>query len=244
MSQKEPLEQQPERILIVDDDIDLCDLLKRYLSDNGYAVSSVGSGQEMDQHLLENGPQLIILDIMLPGEDGLSIARRLRETGQIPVIMLSARGDEVDRILGLEMGADDYLAKPFSSRELLARIRARLRTAPATTTALESKLRIYQFSNFTLDPVKQQLRHGDDILPITTSEFQLLKFFLEHSEEEMTRDQIVQELKGMERDPFDRSIDIQVTRLRKKIETDPSKPAYIRTVWGKGYLFTPNGNEQ
>ncbi len=244
MSQKEPLEQQPERILIVDDDIDLCDLLKRYLSDNGYAVSSVGSGQEMDQHLLENGPQLIILDIMLPGEDGLSIARRLRETGQIPVIMLSARGDEVDRILGLEMGADDYLAKPFSSRELLARIRARLRTAPATTTALESKLRIYQFSNFTLDPVKQQLRHGDDILPITTSEFQLLKFFLEHSEEEMTRDQIVQELKGMERDPFDRSIDIQVTRLRKKIEPDPSKPAYIRTVWGKGYLFTPNGNEQ
>jgi len=244
MSQKEPLEQQPERILIVDDDIDLCDLLKRYLSDNGYAVSSVGSGQEMDQHLLENSPQLIILDIMLPGEDGLSIARRLRETGQIPVIMLSARGDEVDRILGLEMGADDYLAKPFSSRELLARIRARLRTAPATTTALESKLRIYQFSNFTLDPVKQQLRHGDDILPITTSEFQLLKFFLEHSEEEMTRDQIVQELKGMERDPFDRSIDIQVTRLRKKIEPDPSKPAYIRTVWGKGYLFTPNGNEQ
>ncbi|HEA26441.1 MAG TPA: response regulator [Ectothiorhodospiraceae bacterium] len=244
MSQKEPLEQQPERILIVDDDIDLCDLLKRYLSDNGYAVSSVGSGQEMDQHLLENGPQLIILDIMLPGEDGLSIARRLRETGQIPVIMLSARGDEVDRILGLEMGADDYLAKPFSSRELLARIRARLRTAPATTTALESKLRRYQFSNFTLDPVKQQLRHGDDILPITTSEFQLLKFFLEHSEEEMTRDQIVQELKGMERDPFDRSIDIQVTRLRKKIEPDPSKPAYIRTVWGKGYLFTPNGNEQ
>ena len=243
MSQKEPLEQQPERILIVDDDVDLCDLLKRYLSDNGYAVSSVGSGQEMDQHLLGNSPQLIILDIMLPGEDGLSIARRLRETGQIPVIMLSARGDEVDRILGLEMGADDYLAKPFSSRELLARIRARLRTAPATTTALESKLRSYQFSNFTLNPVKQQLRCDDDILPITTSEFQLLKFFLEHSEEQMTRDQIVQELKGMERDPFDRSIDIQVTRLRKKIEPDPSNPIYIRTVWGKGYLFTPNGNE-
>jgi len=243
MSQKEPLEQQPERILIVDDDIDLCDLLKRYLSDNGYAVSSVGSGQEMDQHLLEHSPQLIILDIMLPGEDGLSIARRLREASQIPVIMLSARGDEVDRILGLEMGADDYLAKPFSSRELLARIRARLRTAPAATAVLDNKLTNYQFSNFTLDPVKQQLRHGSDILTITTSEFQLLKFFLEHAEEEMTRDQIVQELKGMERDPFDRSIDIQVTRLRKKIESDPSKPAYIRTVWGKGYLFTPNGNE-
>lgn len=244
MSQKEPLEQQPERILIVDDDVDLCDLLKRYLSDNGYDVSSVGSGQEMDQYLLEHSPQLIILDIMLPGEDGLSIARRLREASQIPVIMLSARGDEVDRILGLEMGADDYLAKPFSSRELLARIRARLRAAPAATTSPEDKLKIYQFSDFTLDTVKQQLRCGSDILAITTSEFQLLKFFLENAEEEMTRDQIVQELKGVVRDPFDRRIDIQVTRLRKKIEPDPSKPIYIRTVWGKGYLFTPGGNEQ
>jgi len=244
MSQQVPLEQQADRILIVDDDVDLCDLLKRYLSDNGYDVSSVGSGQEMDQHLLEHNPQLIILDIMLPGEDGLSIARRLREASQIPVIMLSARGDEVDRILGLEMGADDYLAKPFSSRELLARIRARLRIAPAAAITPVNRQTSYPFANFILDTVKQQLRSKDNILPITTGEFQLLKFFLEHSEEEMTRDQIVQKLKGIERDPFDRSIDIQVTRLRKKIEPDPSKPIYIRTVWGKGYLFTPNGNEQ
>jgi DNA-binding response OmpR family regulator len=240
MTQTGQLEQQPERILIVDDDSDLCDLLKRYLSENGYDVSSVGSGPEMDQYLRKQSPELIILDIMLPGEDGLSIARRLKAAFQIPVIILSARGDEVDRILGLEMGADDYLPKPFSSRELLARIRARLRSAPA---APEARVTVYQFANFTLDLIKQQLRTESAILPITTSEFLLLKLFLENADKGMTRDQIVQKLKGMERGPFDRSIDIQVTRLRKKIEPDPSIPIYIRTVWGKGYLFTPSGNE-
>jgi len=241
MIEKEPPEQQTEKILIVDDDVDLCDLLKRYLSDNGYQLASVGSGEEMDAYLLEQSPDLIILDIMLPGEDGLSIAKRIKAASQIPVIMLSARGDEVDRILGLEMGADDYLAKPFSSRELLARIRARLRSS---LIAPKIKVSIYPFANFSLDLVKQQLRSENAIIPITTSEFHLLKFFLENPEKEMSRDQIMQKLKGIDRDPFDRSIDIQVTRLRKKIEPDPSNPSYIRTIWGKGYLFTPTGNEQ
>lgn len=243
MSQQDPQEQHAERILIVDDDMDLCDLLKRYLDENGYAVSSVGNGQEMDDYLHQNRVDLIILDIMLPGEDGLSIAKRLRTEISSPIIMLSARGEEIDRIIGLEMGADDYLAKPFSSRELLARIRAQLRRNQLIETTTESGAEeaSYTFSRFTLDLVQQQLYAGDDIYPLTTGEFLLLRIFLENPEEEMSRDQLMQKLKGHERDPFDRSIDIRITRLRKKIEPDPSNPVFIRTIWGKGYIFTPNG---
>ncbi|MCW8888268.1 MAG: response regulator, partial [Gammaproteobacteria bacterium] len=223
--------------------VDLCDLLKRYLTENGYEVTSVGSGQEMDSYLSENQTDLIILDIMLPGEDGLSIAKRLKSITQAPIIMLSARGEEIDRILGLEMGADDYLAKPFSSRELLARIRAQLRRNQLIESSAEPKTKetSFSFSRFTLDLIQQQLRSDVDIYPLTTGEFLLLRVFLENPEVEMNRDQIMQKLKGHERDPFDRSIDIRVTRLRKKIEPDPSKPVFIRTIWGKGYIFTPNG---
>ncbi|MCW8825259.1 MAG: response regulator, partial [Gammaproteobacteria bacterium] len=182
MSQQDPLRQQTERILIVDDDVDLCDLLKRYLTENGYEVTSVGSGQEMDSYLSENQTDLIILDIMLPGEDGLSIAKRLKSITQAPIIMLSARGEEIDRILGLEMGADDYLAKPFSSRELLARIRAQLRRNQLIEGSAEPKTKetSFSFSRFTLDLIQQQLRSDVDIYPLTTGEFLLLRVFLEN----------------------------------------------------------------
>jgi two-component system phosphate regulon response regulator OmpR len=237
--------QAPNRILIVDDDPALLELLERYLGEQGFAVAGVAYGEEMDRYLAESPVDLIILDLMLPGEDGLSIAKRLRVSGTTPILMLSARGDDVDRIVGLEVGADDYLAKPFNPRELLARLRAILRRrqpeAPATTAAEPAE--IHSFGDFRLDTANCTLARGGEQVALTSGEYALLQIFVEHPNRVLSRDALVERLAGYERSPFDRSIDVRVTRLRRKIEADPSAPVFIQTVWGEGYRFSPGAGD-
>ncbi|MEA3276749.1 MAG: response regulator [Pseudomonadota bacterium] len=231
--------EQPTRILVVDDDADLRDLLTDYLRREGYEVAGVEDGTAMDAWLAEHSADLLILDLMLPGEDGLTLARRLRKDSQVPIVMLSARGDEVDRIVGLEVGADDYLAKPFNPRELLARIRAVLRrhAQPAASVSGEP----LEFGPYRLDLARRELSREGTPIPLTGGELDLLQVLVEHPNRVLDRDRLLDLLKGYERSPFDRSIDVQVARLRAKIEPDTKNPSYIRTVWGKGYLFTPQG---
>jgi two-component system phosphate regulon response regulator OmpR len=228
-----------EHLLVVDDDPELRDLLARYLGEQGFQVSTVEDGPTMDAFLAKELPDLIILDLMLPGEDGLSIARRLRAHLQVPIIMLSARGEEIDRIVGLEVGADDYLPKPFNPRELLARIRAVLRRpTPQTATTTNNQ---HRFGPFTLDNQRHILLRDDAEVTLTSGEFTLLRVLLEHPNQVLSRDRLIDLLKGYDRSPFDRSIDVRVTRLRRKIEDDPTTPRYLRTIWGEGYMFTPDG---
>ncbi|HHH43370.1 MAG TPA: response regulator, partial [Gammaproteobacteria bacterium] len=199
----------------------------------------VENGAEMDRFLATNTPDLIILDLMLPGEDGLSIAKRLRSSHALPIIMLSARGEEVDRIVGLEVGADDYLPKPFNPRELLARIRAVLRRPATTAEASPGNEQTFEFGPFKLDTDSGQLTRQGEKVPLTSGEFSLLHIFVRHPNQVLSRDRLIDHLKGFERSPYDRSIDVRVTRLRRKIEADPAAPVYIQTVWGEGYRFTP-----
>jgi two-component system phosphate regulon response regulator OmpR len=237
------METTQRHILVVDDDNKLRDLVIRYLSGEGFSVTGVADGAGMDRHLAKHAVDLIVLDLMLPGEDGLSIARRLRTTRTTPIIILSARGDEVDRIVGLEVGADDYLPKPFNPRELLARIRAvlrRLEAQPGPDEAPAGKQ--FRFGDFTLDITTQSLLRDDQPIDLTPGDFALLEAFVSRPNRIMTRDSLIELLKGYERSPYDRSIDVRVTRLRKKIEPNPEHPQYIRTIWGKGYMFTPQGN--
>ena len=230
------------KILVVDDDIAIGELLEQYLEGQGFSVNSVIDGETMNTFLRDHSVDLIILDIMLPGEDGLSIARRLRGESNIPILMLSARGDDVDRIVGLEVGADDYLAKPFNPRELLARIRAILRrnqTISVDNPETDNE-DIYTFGDFSLNLGSQILSHNGEIISLTSGEFTLLKVFVENPNHVLSRDTLIDILKGYDRSPFDRSIDVRITRLRRKIETDHKAPIYIQTIWGKGYRFTPN----
>jgi DNA-binding response OmpR family regulator len=233
--------QAPSRILIVDDDPALLELLERYLGEQGFAVTGVPDGEAMDSYLAESRVDLIILDLMLPGEDGLSIAKRLRASGTTPILMLSARGDDVDRIVGLEVGADDYLAKPFNPRELLARLRAilRRRQPESPDTAAAGAAEIYSFGEFRLDFASRTLTRGGEPVALTSGEYALLQVFVENPNRVLSRDTLVDRLAGYERSPFDRSIDVRVTRLRRKIEADPSEPVFIQTVWGEGYRFSP-----
>jgi len=237
------------RILVVDDDPELRHLLTDYLAASGFAVDTAGDGIEMHKQLAAATPDAIVLDLMMPGEDGLSLARGLRKTSDIPILMLSARGEEIDRVVGLEVGADDYLAKPFSPRELLARLRALLRrTRPAepvavadSATSTQTAAHLHSFGPFTLDTnAWRLLRDGVEVL-VSSGEVALLRIFVAHPNHVLSRDSIVDQLKGYERGAFDRSIDVRVTRLRRKIESDPAHPAYIRTVRGEGYLFNPQG---
>lgn len=228
------------QILVVDDDAGIRDLLADYLGKQGLSVATARDGREMDARLEDFRPDLVVMDLMLPGEDGLSLTRRLKAARDLPVIMLSARGEDIDRIVGLEVGADDYLAKPFNPRELLARIRAVLRRGVMAQAAAEA-VETVRFGPFVLDLAAQSLSRDGDEIPLTQAEFSLLKLFVEHPNRALSRDQIMDWLKGFERDPFDRSIDVRVTRLRRKLEDDPGNPVYIRTVWGQGYLFSPKG---
>ena len=237
MTAQSPATVHKETILIVDDDAALAALLQRYLSENGYEVVAVGDGRAMDEFLQRRLADLIILDLMLPGEDGLAIARRLRATCRSPIIMCSARGDEVDRILGLELGADDYLPKPFNPRELLARVRAVLRRAAGR----ESEA-VQAFGPFRLHLEGHRLTRDGVEVPLTSGEFALLQVFAEHPNRVLSRDRLIELMKGYERGPFDRSIDVRVTRLRRKIEPDAEAPVFIRTVRGYGYLFAPAGD--
>jgi DNA-binding response OmpR family regulator len=229
------------RLLIVDDDRETLDLLSLYLGEQGFAVSCVEDGKTMDAWLAENSADLVILDLMLPGEDGLSIAKRLVGDYGLPVVMISARGAEVDRIVGLEVGADDYLPKPFNPRELLARIRAVLRRTSNVSNPKSETSKKYVFGPFSFEPEKRVLYRDSEEIDLSRSEFELLAFFVDHPNRVLSRDMIMESLRGFDRDPFDRSIDVRVTRLRHKIEDDPSNPRIIRTVWGVGYQFTPTG---
>ena len=229
-------------LLVVDDDPGIRDLLRRYLREQGFCVSAVEDGRAMDAWLAENTADLVILDLMLPGEDGLSLARRLRVEHRLPIIMISARSDEVDRIVGLEVGADDYLAKPFNPRELLARIRAVLRRNwPVAEQGAENAAG-YDFGPFNFEPEQRILSRNGEEVDLSRAEFDLLNVFVTHPRRVLSRDFIVEYLGGNDRDPFDRSIDVRVTRLRHKIEDDPASPRYIRTVWGVGYQFSPDGS--
>jgi DNA-binding response OmpR family regulator len=224
------------KVLIVDDDEALCDLLCQYLEKQDFAVDSAEGGVSMDLYLEKSTPDLIILDQMMPGEDGLSIAKRLTNTLDIPIIMLSACGEDIDRILGLEMGADDYLAKPFNPRELLARIRSVLRRH-TPKQKMDADKTVYSFGTHTLDTVSQTLKQNETKISLTQSEYTLLKFFLDNPNKVLSRDTLLENLNGYECSAFDRSVDVRIARLRHKIEADTTDPKYIQTVWGQGYKF-------
>lgn len=236
--------EQLKKILMVDDDLRMRELLQRYLTDQGFHIQSVSDGKEMDKALGADSFDLLILDLMLPGEDGLAICRRLRGASvTTPIIMLTARGDEVDRIVGLEMGADDYLPKPFNPRELLARINAVLRRHEITPkNAAQSKSETFQFGEFIFDVNTRSLSKNGSPITITSGEFTLLKVFTEHPRQPLSRDRLMQLARGRELDVFDRSIDVQVSRLRRIIEPDPAHPRYLQTMWGFGYVFIPDGD--
>ena len=227
------------QLLVVDDDPGIRELLCRYLGDQGFGVSAVEDGKAMDTWLAENTVDLVILDLMLPGEDGLSLARRLRSDHKLPIVMISARGEEIDRIVGLEVGADDYLSKPFNPRELLARVRAVLRRNWPAADSKEDTEAKYIFGPFRLEPEQRALYRGTTEVDLSRAEFELLEVLLDHPNRVLSRDFIMECLGGNDRDPFDRSIDVRVTRLRHKIEEDPAKPRFVLTVWGVGYQFTP-----
>ncbi len=233
------MDNQPH-LLIVDDDREIRDSLSRYLTKNGYRVSAADGAIAMRRVLAAGAIDLVILDVMMPGEDGLTLCRYLRETTRLPIVMLTAVGEETDRIIGLEMGADDYIVKPFNPRELLARIRAVIRRthslppeAPAPTSG------VIRFAGLTLDAGRHELTGADGVVvPLSQGEFLLLTAFLDHSGRVLTRDQLLDLTRGRSAVPFDRSIDNQVSRLRRKIEPDPKTPTLIQTVWGGGYRFT------
>ena len=231
--------QQLPQILIVDDDPALRELLKRYLGEQGFAVAGVSDSIAMGHYLDEHTADLIILDLMLPGEDGLSIAKRLCNSHDIPILMLSARSEDIDRIVGLEVGADDYLAKPFNPRELLARIRAILRRRRPEGHEVSGNSQLYTFGSYKLDLANRTLTCNAEKVTLTSGEFSLLHIFVEHPNRVLSRDTLVDMLSGYERSPYDRSIDVKITRLRRKIEADPSAPVFIQTVWGEGYRFSP-----
>lgn len=231
------------RILIIDDDARLRELLLRYLGEQGYSAKAVADGSAMDKALKLNHYHLLVLDLMLPNEDGLAILRRLRAAGEdVPVILLTAKGDEIDRIVGLEMGADDYLPKPFNPRELLARISAVLRRKsglPAGAPDVEEKT--IAFGDCELNLATRILMRSGAEVALTTGEFALLKVLLSHPRQPLSRDKLMELARGRDHDPFDRAIDVQVSRLRKLVEPDPTKPRFIQTVWGHGYVFVPDG---
>jgi two-component system OmpR family response regulator/two-component system phosphate regulon response regulator OmpR len=230
-------------LLVVDDDARLRDLLTRYLGEQGFSVKAVSDAAQMDKLRKREHFDLLILDLMLPGEDGLSVCRRLRGTGdRTPIVMLTAKGDEVDRIVGLEMGADDYLPKPFNPRELLARIHAVLRRLGSQPPgAPESDAGTVTFGNVEVDLAARTLKRGDETVALTTGEFAVLKVLLQHPRQPLSRDKLMTLARGREQGPFDRAIDVQLSRLRKLIEIDPAQPRYLQTVWGFGYVFVPDG---
>jgi len=226
-------------ILIVDDNREILDLLARFLVKEGYRASTAADGRTMRKAIKDGKIDLIILDLMLPGEDGLSLCRALRADSNIPIIMLTAKGEEIDRIVGLEMGADDYVAKPFNTRELLARMKAVLRRTQSLTQG-QDLAGMYRFGGWTLNTTNRELVSDDNVVvPLSTGEYTLLSVFVERPKHVLNRSQLLDLTRGRTYDSFDRSIDTQVSRLRRKIEIDAKTPELIKTVWGGGYVFTP-----
>jgi len=240
------MSEQKHKILVVDDDLRLRQLLERYLGEQGFAVRAVDGAAAMDKALARELYDMIVLDLMMPGEDGLSICRRLRgDKNDVAIIMLTAKGDEVDRIVGLELGADDYLPKPFNPRELVARIHAVLRRRgvsppPGAPAEVDGSV---DFGDASLNLGTRELTRAGTTTTLTTGEFALLKVLVEHPRKPLSRDKLMELARGREYDVFDRSIDVQVSRLRKLVEEDPAKPRYIQTVWGFGYVFVPDGTK-
>ncbi len=229
-----------QHILVVDDDKEIRDLLQEYLTRNGYRTSAVGDGKGMWQVLEGSQVDLIVLDLMLPGDDGLELCRNLRVDSRVPVIMLTAKGDDMDRILGLEMGADDYLPKPFNPRELLARIKVVLRRAAAMpwNDAEDVEYLPLFFAGWKLDPVTRHLVGKEGVVvPLSGAEYRLLQVLLAHPNRVLSRDQLLDLTQGRESEPFDRSIDVLISRLRKRLGDDPKTPQIIKTVRGEGYVL-------
>ena len=240
-----------KRILIVDDDQRHRDLVVRYLGEQGFEARAVPDAAGMDKQLARERYDLVVLDLMLPGEDGLAICRRLRSDknaqGTAPaIIMLTAKGDDVDRIVGLEMGADDYLPKPFNPRELVARVNAVLRrrqpAGPPGAPAADTEM--HRFGAFEFNLATRSLAKGGKPVALTTGEFSVLKVLVQHPRTPLSRDKLMELARGREYGVFDRSIDVQISRLRKIVEEDHSHPRFIQTVWGFGYVFVPDGNPQ
>jgi two-component system, OmpR family, phosphate regulon response regulator OmpR len=233
----------PNKILVVDDDARIRDLLRRYLTQEGFDVLLAEDGKSLTRIMLRETADLIVLDLMMPGEDGLSICRRLRAANDVtPIIMLTAKGEDIDRIVGLEVGADDYLGKPFNPRELLARIHAVLRRRPVAEVpgAPSTEHEVVKFGTFVFDLGARTLTKADQEVTLTTGEFAMLKALVRHPRIPLSREKLAQLSRGREFEPFDRSLDVQVSRLRKLIETDATTPRFIQTVWGVGYVFVPD----
>jgi two-component system OmpR family response regulator len=229
----------PDHVLVVDDDLEIRSLLRDYLEKNGYRVTAVGDGKAMWAAFDEARPDLVVLDVMLPGTDGLTLCRDVRARSAIPIIMLTARGEETDRIVGLEMGADDYLAKPFSPRELLARVKSVLRRARTLPDNLQPEAaRKIGFAGWTLDiATRNLLSPAGVVVALSGTEFKLLRIFLAHPNRVLNRDQLIDLMLSRDASPFDRSIDVQVSRLRHRLDEDAKEPAIIKTVRGEGYVF-------
>ncbi len=233
----------PHRIWVVDDDPDLRQLLATYLGDQGYDVRCMGDGAQLMARLQGQRPDLLVLDLMLPGDDGLTLLRRLRDgADDLPVLMLTARADAVDRIIGLEQGADDYLAKPFLPRELTARIEAVLRRRGTLPGGLPQPdgARI-AFGDLEVDLAARTLERHGEALTITGGEFALLAAFVQHPHRPLSRERLIELARGPGSDTDSRSMDVQVSRLRRLIEPEPARPRYVQTVWGYGYVFVPDG---
>lgn len=237
--------QDNHKILLVDDDVRLRGLLERYLNEQGFQVRSAANAEQMDRILTRESFHLIVLDLMLPGEDGLSICRRMRTmNNQIPIIIVTAKGEEVDRIVGLEIGADDYLSKPFNPRELLARVRAVLRRQSLELPGAPSQeTSVINFGRFKLNLGTREMFCDDQAMILTSGEFAVLKALVTHAREPLSRDKLMNLARGREYSAMERSIDVQISRLRRMIEDDPAHPRYIQTVWGLGYVFVPDGTE-
>ena len=230
-------------IAVVEDDPDVTRMMVSCMTEHGFEVTPTTSGRELDRIMSAGKVDLVILDVGLPGEDGLTICRRLRGRSTVPIIMVTARDSDTDRIVGLELGADDYLPKPFNPRELVARIQAVLRRAPATQPpgAPTTEQQVVEFGDFSFNLGTRSLARNGEQLPLTTGEFALLKVLVQHPRTPLSRDKLMELARGREFGAFDRSIDVQISRLRKLIESDPAKPAFIQTVWGFGYVFIPDG---
>jgi two-component system, OmpR family, response regulator len=229
----------PEHLLIVDDDADIRQLLGDYLRENGYRVTAAADGKGMRAALAAGMPDLIVLDVMLPGEDGISLCRAVRARSEVPIIMLTARGDDTDRIVGLEVGADDYVPKPFNPRELLARVKSVLRRANSLPPNLRrEETRWFMFAGWSLDAMTRNLTAPDGVVvPLSSTEFKLLRVLLDHPGRVLTRDQLIELMLSRDAGPFDRALDVQVSRLRQRLREDAKDPAIIKTVRGQGYVL-------
>ncbi|NRN27763.1 two-component system response regulator OmpR [Photorhabdus heterorhabditis subsp. aluminescens] len=236
--------QEGNKILVVDDDMRLRMLLERYLTEQGFQVLSAANAEQMDRLLTRESISLIVLDLMLPGEDGLSVCQRLRnQNNPVPIIMVTARGEEVDRIVGLEIGADDYIPKPFNPRELLARIRAVLRRQANKLLGVPTEDDpIINFGKFSLNLSTREMFQGDEHIPLTSGEFAVLKVLVSSPGVPLSRNKLMNLALGREYSTMKRSIDVLVSRLRRVVEEDPTHPRYIQTIWGLGYVFVPDGS--